>query len=89
MFSGLATTHSSSSDVDPDTPTLSFYGSTYTSSVLDFTPVELATNEAMAGQYPTLQRLTPSQDTVLSTYDRARYTAQPGGSPSSTSATAS
>ena len=30
-FSGLTTTHSSSSDVDANTPTLTFYGSKYTS----------------------------------------------------------
>ncbi len=80
-FSGLETTHSSSSDIDPDTPTLSFYGSTYTSSVLDFTPVELATNEAVGGQYPTLQKLTAAQQGVLDTYDRAPYTTEPGAIP--------
>ena len=81
VFSGLGTTHSSSSDLYPDTPTLSFYGSTYTSTALDFTPVELATNEAVGGQYPTLQKLTSAQQAVLDTYDRAPYTSEPGAIP--------
>ncbi len=80
-FSGLETTHSSSSDIHPDTPTLSFYGSTYTSPVLDFTPVELATNEVVEGQYPTLQKLTPAQQSVLDTYDQAPYTSEAGAIP--------
>ena len=80
-FSGLETTHSSSSDIYADTPTLSFYGSTYTSPVLDFTPVELATNEAVGGQYPTLQKLTPAQQSVLDTYDQAPYTSEAGAIP--------
>jgi hypothetical protein len=43
-FSGLSTTHSSSSDTDPYTPTFTFYGSTYTSQYLNFTPVETTKN---------------------------------------------
>lgn len=80
-FTGLGTTHSSTSDVYPDTNTLSFYGSTYMSPVLDFSPVELATNQAVGGQYPSLQKLTPSQQSVLDAYDRAPYTSQPGAIP--------
>ncbi len=80
-FTGLETTHSSSSDVDPDTPTLSFYGSTYTSTALDFVPVELSTNQVVGGGYPTLQRLTPAQQSLLDAYDRAPYTSQPGAIP--------
>ena len=80
-FAGLETTHSSSSDIDPDTPTLSFYGSTYTSPVLDFVPVELSTNQVVDGRYPTLQRLTPTQASLLDTYDRSPYTSQPGAIP--------
>ena len=40
-FSGLGTTHSSSTDVYPNTPTFDFYKSSYTSKYLNFTPVEL------------------------------------------------
>ncbi len=44
-FSGLKTTYSSATDFAADTPTFSFYGSTYTSKYLTFRPYELATNE--------------------------------------------
>src|SRR5207245_8284001 len=40
-FSGLHFTTSASNDVFPDTHTLSFNGSTYTSAYLRFVPVEL------------------------------------------------
>jgi hypothetical protein len=39
-FSGLKATHSSSTDVYPNTPTYTFAGSTYTSKYVTFTPVE-------------------------------------------------
>ena len=47
-FSGLKITYSSASDISPDTPTFSFYGSTYTSKYLVFQPYELATNQQVA-----------------------------------------
>ncbi len=80
-FTGLETTHSSTTDVYPDTRTLSFYGSTYTSPALDFVPVELTTNQLVGDQYPTLQRLTAAEQSVLGTYDRAPYTSEPGAIP--------
>ena len=43
-FSGLRTMHSSSTDVYPNTPTWTFYKSSYTSKYLTFTPVEETTN---------------------------------------------
>jgi Domain of unknown function (DUF929) len=69
-FSGLSGTHSSSSDVYPDTQTLSFYGSSYSSPYVDFQPVEEATNQEVDGSYPTLQTPTAAQSTLLSTYDQ-------------------
>ena len=42
-FSGLKSMHSAANDVFPNTPTFSFYGSTYSSDVLSFTPRELET----------------------------------------------
>lgn len=80
-FGGLKSTHSSSTDVYPETQTLSFYGSRYSSPRLDFSSVELTTNQAVAGRYRTLQRLTPDEQSVLDTYDRAPYTSQPGAIP--------
>lgn len=63
-FSGLHFTTSSSSDVFPDTHTLSFAGSTYTSSYVDFVPVELEDRNHNALQSPTSQ-----QQALMSTYD--------------------
>jgi len=44
-FSGLLDTHSSSSDINPNTPTFSFHGATYTSQYLVFTAVEETTSD--------------------------------------------
>jgi len=80
-FSNLSATHSSSSDVYPNTQTLSFYGSTYSSPYLDFSPVELQTNQLVNGSYPTLQTPTPAEQSLLATYDGAPYTSEPGSIP--------
>jgi hypothetical protein len=53
-FSGLRDSHSSSSDVNPNTPTFSFHGSTYTSPYLTFTAVEQTTSD------PTVRLDTPT-----------------------------
>ena len=63
-FSDLRQTSSSSSDVYPNTPTLSFYGSSYTSTYLDFAPVELQDRN----QKP-LQSMTPEQQQISQTYN--------------------
>ena len=56
-FSGLRGIYSSSTDVDPSTPTLTFYKSTYTSKYLTFTPVETTTEDRnTALQNPTAQQ---------------------------------
>ena len=68
-FSNLSGTHSSTSDVYPDTQTLSFYGSTYSSSDVDFQPVEEATNQQVGGSYQALQTPTSAQSALVSTYD--------------------
>jgi len=68
-FSDLTATHSSTSDVYPDTQTLSFFGSHYTSPYLDFVPVEEATNQAVDGFYPTLQRPTPAEADLMARFD--------------------
>ncbi len=75
-FSGLRTIHSSSTDIYPNTPTWTFYKSTYTSKYVTFTPVEETTNvpdkNSPAGYVP-LQTPTPAQQALLSRYN-------PGGS---------
>jgi hypothetical protein len=69
-FKGLTTTHSSSTDADPNTPTFSFYGSTYTSSYINFTSVEETTNVPNgSGGYTTLQTPTAAETKIGSTYD--------------------
>jgi Domain of unknown function (DUF929) len=68
-FSNLSGTHSSDSDVYPDTQTLSFYGSSYTSPYVDFQAVEEATNQPVGGSYATLQTPTTAQSALLAKYD--------------------
>jgi thiol-disulfide isomerase/thioredoxin len=67
-FSGLHFIHSSATDVYPNTPTLTFYRSRYTSKYLVFTPVE---TETVSGT--TLQKLTPAQAALFSKYDGPPY----------------
>ncbi len=80
-FSDLSGTHSSSTDVYPDTQTLSFYGSHYTSPYIDFQPVEETTNQPDGGGYATLQVPTAAQNTLVSRYDVAPYASEPGSIP--------
>jgi hypothetical protein len=68
-FSNLSSTHSSDSDVYPDTQTLSFYGSSYSSPYVDFEAVEEATNQPVGGSYQTLQTPTAAQSALLAKYD--------------------
>ena len=68
-FSNLSGTHSSDSDVYPDTQTLSFYGSSYTSPYVDFQAVEEETNQPVGGSYQTLQTPTAAQSALLANYD--------------------
>jgi hypothetical protein len=74
-FSGLTTTHSSSTDVDANTPTWTFYKSTYKSNYLVFTPVEEYTNYRIGNttntntNYQTLQTPTSAQQSIGQTYD--------------------
>jgi hypothetical protein len=55
--------HSSSTDTDPNTPTLTFYKTTYTSKYLTFTPVE---NETVS--HAALQNTTSAQQAVWVKY---------------------
>lgn len=73
-FSNLGLVHSSKSDVYPNTPTLSFYKSTYTSKYIDFTPVELySTKELRAGVYAALMKPTSGQLALMTKYDAPPY----------------
>ena len=68
-FSNLSGTHSASNDVYPNTQTLSFYGSQYSSLYLDFEPVEEATNQVVGNSYATLQRPTAAESDLLARFD--------------------
>jgi Domain of unknown function (DUF929) len=75
-FSGLSTVHSGNiaDEVYPNTPTWTFYKSTYTSKYLVFTPVEETTNvPASGGGYTPLQTPTPAQQALVAKYDAPPY----------------
>lgn len=67
-FSNLSLIHSSSTDVDPSTPTFSFYKSAYTSKYLVFT-----TTEAQTVSKAPLQPLTALDKTLMTKYDAPPY----------------
>jgi hypothetical protein len=68
-FSKLGQTHSSSTDVYPNTQTISYYGSTYKSSYVSFVPVEIYTNIPDNGGYTTLQTPTAKEQSLVNSYD--------------------
>ena len=74
-FSNLKLIHSSGTDVYPNTPTLSFYKSGYTSQYLNFVPVEWYsdTPAAQSGTYKTLQTPTSAQMAIFTKYDAPPY----------------
>jgi thiol-disulfide isomerase/thioredoxin len=80
-FTNLQTTHSSSSDTYPSTPTFSFYGTRYASQYLEFEGVELASNQLAGSSYKTLEHPTAEQQQLLSTYDASPYTTEDGSIP--------
>jgi hypothetical protein len=83
-FSGLQTVHSSSTDVYPNTPSWTFYKSTYTSKYLTFAPVELQTNipdPSNNPPYTNLQTPTSAQQALLNKYDTTPYTSEAGSIP--------
>ncbi|MDE1825273.1 MAG: DUF929 family protein [Candidatus Micrarchaeota archaeon] len=55
---------SSSSDRYPNTPSFTFYNSTYTSDYVAFVPVELTTNRQINGTYPTLQTTNATEQQI-------------------------
>jgi len=69
-FANLHTMRSSSSDSFPNTPTFTFYQSTFDSQYLTFTAVEHYTNQPIAsGGYSTLQDLSSDQQSLMNKYD--------------------
>ncbi len=76
-FSNLGLIHSSSTDVDPSTPTLTFYKSSYTSKYFIFN-----TTEAQTVTRATLEPLTSLDNQLMGKYDVPPYvpTSQDDGS---------
>jgi hypothetical protein len=78
-FSGLTTTHSSSSDTDPNTPTLTFYGSTYASKYISLVTVEMEHNYRIGNSsstsvaYAPLQTATAAEQKLQTAYDPGTY----------------
>jgi Domain of unknown function (DUF929) len=66
-FSNVSETHSALRD--GDIATLSFFGSTYSSKVLRFSPVETTTNQPQGDYYKTLETPTKTEQAVWSKYD--------------------
>lgn len=76
-FSNLGTTTSAPKpEPYPETPTLSFHGSGYTSDYLVLSAVETQTNkpDATTGGWTPLDTPTAQQQQLLSTYDTQQYT---------------
>jgi hypothetical protein len=80
-FSNLGTTHSSSSDIFPNTATLSFHGATFSSDYITFQGVEMQSNVRSGGGYAPLDALSAEQNAVFSKYNAAPYVASPGAIP--------
>ena len=72
-FSGLTITASASDDVYPNTPTVSFHGSTYTSDVLAFQGVETSSRTRSGGSYAPLDQLTPQQAQLVQKFNAPPY----------------
>jgi hypothetical protein len=78
-FTGLTTTHSSSTDTDANTPTLTFYGSTYTSNYISLVTVELEHNYRIGNSsntsvaYAPLQTPTAAEEKLQTDYDPGTY----------------
>ncbi len=69
-FTKLSETTSTSNDAYPNTATLSFYGSAYSSSYIDFVSVEETTNQSDGkGGYVTLQTPTADELQIITKYN--------------------
>jgi hypothetical protein len=75
-FTNLGLTTSAADDSYPNTPTLSFHGSSYTSQYIAFQGVETTTNVRKNGQYEPLDKLTDAQAQILQKYNAPPYVPQ-------------
>ncbi|MET7426886.1 DUF929 family protein [Dactylosporangium sp. NPDC005555] len=72
-FTGLAISASASDDVYPDTPTVSFHGSSYTSDLLTFQGVETSSRTRKGSSYTPLDQLTPAQAQLVQKFNAPPY----------------
>lgn len=72
-FDGLRISASAADDAYPNTPTLSFHGSTYTSQYLVFQGVETNSNVREGSGYAPLDTLTAQQEQLVRTYNASPY----------------
>lgn len=72
-FTDLGQTTSSSTDTDPNTPTLSFHGSTYKSDYITFQGVEMYTNQPSGSFYGTLDTPTAAQAQLIQSYTKGGF----------------
>lgn len=68
-FSHLGSTHSSSLDTYPSTPTFSFHGSTFSSPYVVLSAVETASNKVVNGSYAPLDKPTAQQIAAYNKYN--------------------
>lgn len=81
-FSNLGQTESAGSpEAYPNTPTLSFHGSSYTSAYIVFQGVETESNQRTGLTYAPLDNLTSEQEQLLRTYDAPPYVSSGGAIP--------
>lgn len=72
-FSGLKLSASASDDVYPDTPTVSFHGSSYTSEYLSLQTVETAGRTRLGNQYNPLETMNSTQNALFRKYNAPPY----------------
>jgi thiol-disulfide isomerase/thioredoxin len=72
-FHNLGQTHSSSADVYPSTPTLSFHGATYSSKYLAFNGYELQSNVRQGTSYAPLDHPPAADQQLFQKYDAPPY----------------
>ncbi|MGI8879810.1 MAG: DUF929 family protein [Jatrophihabitans sp.] len=63
----------------PNTSTLSFHGSTFTSTIVSFTGVETETNQVKNGSYTKLDSLSAADEKIFKKYDYAPYVSSDSG----------
>jgi hypothetical protein len=80
-WDGLGQTHSSPSDVYPNTASLTFHGATYSSKYVSFTGKELQSNQVVSGRYAPLDKLSAKEEDVFRTYNAPPYFSQAGAIP--------